>query len=306
MKMLAMNRRFGLAALVAVMVSATIAVSAAAQSAGAARKFYFSVLDRDGNPVTDLTAAEIEVKEGGKTQEVTLQPASAPLRIALIVADGGTGAYQAAATTLINRLLKTGAEFKIVGAAEQPETLTPYTNEVSALGAAVQRLTKRTARRMGAQVLDAINESIADVAAEGKRPVIVVMRLGGEPPSTLRANVVRDGLRKAGARLHVISPLGAGGMGVTRSQGNSQGDTDVSNAVVLNQVIDDGSRESGGRHDTVAATTVLKTVEQLATELASQYEVSYTLPAGTKPSDRLQIQTKRRDVKVYAPTRIPN
>jgi hypothetical protein len=299
---------------VALVVASLVAMSAASiagQSATGARKIYMSVLDRDGNPVTDLTAAELEVKEGGKTQEITLQPATAPLRIALIVADGGTGAYQAAAGTLINRLLKSGAEFKIVGAAEQAETFTTYTNSVPALSAAVQRLNKRTARRMGAQVLDAISESIGDIAAEGKRPVIVVMRLGGEPPSTLRANVVRDELRKSGARLHVISPVsgggtGAGGMGVTRSQGNSQGETDLGNAVVLNQVIDDGSRESGGRHDTVAATTMLKTVEQLATELLSQYEISYALPAGTKPSDRLQVETKRRNVRVFAPTRIPN
>jgi hypothetical protein len=302
--------RLALAPLVLAIAVALVS-PAAAQSPAGTRTFYFSVLDRDGNPVTDLTAAELEVKEGGRTQEIALQPASAPLRIALIVADGGTGAYQAAAGTLINRLLKSGAEFKIIAAAEQPETLTTYTSSVKDLSAAVQRLNKRTARRLGAQVLEAISESIADVAADGKRPVIVVLRLGGEPPSTLRANVVRDALRKSGARLHVISPVGgggvgAGGMGVTRSQGDSQGDTELSNSIVLNQVIDDGSRESGGRHDSVAATTVLKTVEQLATELLSQYQVSYTLPAGAKPSDRLQIETKRRNVRVFAPTRIPN
>jgi VWFA-related protein len=281
-----------------------------AQTSGA-RKFYFSVLDREGNPVTDLTPAEVEVREGGRPQEFTLaQPAATPLRVALIVADGGTGAYQAAATTFMNKLMK-GAEFKVVAVTEQAETLTSYTSSVPELSGAVQRLAKRTARRMGAQVMEAISESIADVAADGKRPVIVVMRLGGEPPTTLRANVVRDALRKSGARLHVISPVGGGGagrggMGVTRSQGDSQGETDLSNMVVLNQVLDDGSRESGGRHDQVAATTVLKTLEQLGNELMSQYEVSYTLPAGTKPSDRLQISTKRRDVRVFAPSRIPN
>ena len=306
MNVFAINRRLVRPAAAAAIFAAALLTSASAQSPGAARKVFFSVLDRDGAPVTDLTAAELEVKEDGKTQEITLQPASAPLRIALIVADGGTGAYQAAVSTLINRLLKSNAEFKIVGVVEQAETYTTYTSSVPELSAAVQRLTKRAARRMGAQVLDAINESIADVAADGKRPVIVVMRLGGEPPSTLRANVVRDALRKSGARLHVISPLGAGGMGVTRSQGNSQGDTDVSNAIVLNQVIDDGSRDSGGRHDTVAASTLLKTAEALATELLSQYEVSYTLPAGTNPSDRLEIETKRRDVRIFAPRRIPN
>jgi hypothetical protein len=277
---------------------------------GQARKAYVSVVDRDGNPVKDMTAAELEVKEGGRTQEITLQPATNPLRIALIVADGGIGAYQSAAGNFMERLVR-NAEFKVVSVVEQAETLTSYTSSVPALSAAVQRLGKRTARRMGAQVLEAIVESIKDVPAEGKRPVIVVLRVGGEPPTTLRANVVRDELRKSGAKLYVISPIGGGGtgasgMGVTRSQSNQQGESDLGNAIVLNQVIDDGSKESGGRHDQMTSSSLAKTVEQLANELLAEYEISYSLPAGTKPSDRLQVSAKRKNVRVFAPTRIPN
>jgi hypothetical protein len=275
-----------------------------------ARKVFLTVLDRDGTPVKDMTAAELEVREGGKPQQIEVQPATGMLRIALIVADGGTGAYQSSVGPFMNPLLR-AAEFKIVSVAEQPETLTDYTSSVPALSAAVQRLGKRAARRMGAQVLEAITESVRDVAADGKRPVIVVMRVGGEAPSTVRANALRDELRRSGARLHVISPTGGGGvgssgMGVTRSQGNSQGETALGDSVVLNQVIDDGSRDSGGRHDQVAPSTVIKTVQMLAEELLSQYEVSYTLPDGMKPSDRLQVSTKRRNVRLFAPSRIPN
>jgi hypothetical protein len=47
-------------------------------------------------------------------------------------------------------------------------------------------------------------------------------------------------------------------------------------------------------------------MQQVASELLNQYEVSYTLPAGAKPSDRLQVTAKRKNVVLYAPSRIPN
>ena len=51
--------------------------------------------DKDGAAVTDLQAADFEIKVGGKVQEVAgVRPAAVPLRIAILVADQGTGAFQ--------------------------------------------------------------------------------------------------------------------------------------------------------------------------------------------------------------------
>src|SRR6186997_1442311 len=59
------------------------------------RHVYVSAVDKQGQPVTDLQPADFEVKEGGKTREVaTAEPAKVPLRVALLVADQGTGAFQ--------------------------------------------------------------------------------------------------------------------------------------------------------------------------------------------------------------------
>jgi hypothetical protein len=33
--------------------------------------------------------------------------------------------------------------------------------------------------------------------------------------------------------------------------------------------------------------------------------VTYTLPDGMKPSDKLEVKVTRKDVKVHAPSRIP-
>ena len=52
--------------------------------------------------------------------------------------------------------------------------------------------------------------------------------------------------------------------------------------------------------------TLVKVAEQVANELTSQFEVSYMVPDGENPSDRIEITTKRKNVKVQAPTRVAN
>ena len=59
------------------------------------RTVYVSVTQKDGAPVTDLTAAHFDIKEGGKPVEViAAEVTKTPIRLTIIVADGGTGAFQ--------------------------------------------------------------------------------------------------------------------------------------------------------------------------------------------------------------------
>ena len=82
---------------------------------------------------------------------------------------------------------------------------------------------------------------------------------------------MRDALRNTGRLLYVISPAGSvGGSG----QFNNQ--------------------------------NLAKFAEQISQEVLNQDQLSYVLPAGAKPSDRLEVSTKRKGVKVNAPTRIPS
>jgi VWFA-related protein len=289
----------------AVLLGATAFVSAQ----GTARKVYVSAVDKSGAPVKDLTAADFEVKENGKAQTVTVQPATSPLRLVLVVADGGTGAYQKATADLLNAL-GNKAEVKIVAVPERPETLTDFTTNSADLQAAVQRLGRQSAGRKSTQVMEALLESTKNLGAEDKRPVIVLMRAGGEASSTLQADTLRDAMRKAGARFYVISPAGANSMAIMKStsdrdQQNANQETSDQYAQ-LNQVLDDGSKETGGRHEQTAAAGIGAVIAQIAAELQNEYEITYTLPAGTKPGDKLQVTTKRKDVKIYAPSRLAN
>src|SRR5688572_29968279 len=99
----------GFAALSAILTATTsTSLTAAAVQERLTRTFFASVVTKEGAPVTDLTAADFEVKEGGKTQEITsVKLATTPLRVHVVVSDGGTGAFQAGvlrlAQTLISR-----------------------------------------------------------------------------------------------------------------------------------------------------------------------------------------------------------
>ncbi len=71
------------------------------------------------------------------------------------------------------------------------------------------------------------------------------------------------------------------------------------------QVLGDGPRQSGGRQWPVnALTAVPKAMLSIANDLSNQYKVTYVLPDGVEPSDRLNISLNRRGHTLRAPTRI--
>src|SRR5258708_896568 len=70
------------------------------------RTVYFSAVDASGARVTDLTPADLTVKEGGKDRAIdAVGPATAPMQVFVIVDDGGTGAFQAAVARFIEATL---------------------------------------------------------------------------------------------------------------------------------------------------------------------------------------------------------
>lgn len=277
---------------------------------------YVSVLDKDRVPVSDMQAAEFEVKEGGKTAEIlSVKRSTTPLRIAIIDSDAGTGAYQQGLLQFMQKLLDR-AEFSITSVLVQPQKLQDYTAEVSLLSKALDGLGKRGTQR-GAQLMEAINDATKTVAVPGKRGVILVTRYGGEGTSSLSPKDVRDNLKKSGAILYVLSIKGMDRVTATPPTngarlGNAvQQQMDLRNDEVnegrfnLQLVLGDGSRESGGRHDEIVAISMARSVEAVADELLSQYEIVYAVPAGAKSGDKLSVSSKRKSVSVSAPTTAP-
>ena len=289
-------------------------VTGASARAGAAqdssRIVHVTAVDRKGNPVTDLQAAEFDMKVGGKRLEVVrADPAQAPMRIALVVADAGSGGFQAGIANFI-RKLSGRAEFALISLLVQPEIVVDYSSDTAVVGAGLRRLGPRGLER-GAQTLETIQDAARHVRREGTRPVIVVMRVGGEASTTLSGQVVREQLRKSGAILYVISTVGAqrpapssARQGLSTEQAQLHDDEAVESAHNLALVLGDGSRESGGRHDQVMSTTLIPTLEQLANELLNQYALTCVLPSGVKPTDKLSVASKRKGVTIRTASRL--
>jgi hypothetical protein len=294
----------------------TAYTSSVAAQAPTRRTAFASVVAKDGTPVTDLAAADFEVKEGGKVQEITsVKLATTPLRVHVIVADGGTGAFQAGTLQLVNALIPR-AQFAFTSVLVQPERLGPFTNDTQLLGAAIQRLGRRGQANGGGQLMEAISDALKDLPSPDTRSVLVVLRIGNEGSSTLRPATIRETLRTTGTTLYVIARTGAskapsmtsGAAGMSPEVAQQQGAESerAEGALNLNSVLGDGSRESGGYQLETPLTSAVPALERLAAEIKNQYEITYVLPAGTKPSDRLQVTTKRKDVTLRAPLKIAN
>jgi VWFA-related protein len=285
------------------MLAACLIAPARAAADQQARRVYVTAADGKGAPVTDLTAADFTVKEGGKATEIVkVGPATGLIQIAILVDDNGTGIFRYAVGKFIESLLGR-AEFSISTVTGQLLKLVDYTTSTQALSEAIGKLLARPANNDGGQLLDSIAETAKELdRRNAPRPVILALTVGGEEHSTLPAHHVLDVLRQSGASLNVITVVN----NTMRSQSNPQtAGALLGENMNLNEVLGDGPKQSGGRRDEIiAAAGVASGLEQLAEALKTQYLIEYSLPAGAKPSDKLSVSVKRRGVSLRAPTKI--
>jgi VWFA-related protein len=279
------------------LVASTIALTGGATSAvkptpvaDVTRQIFISATDRSGAPVTDLTAADISIKEGGKDRPVeSLKPATGPMHVAFLVDDAGSGAFQAAVAQFLDRTLARG-QFSITLLNPQASMLVDFTNDPSALRDAVNRLGKRGRLRPagfppdGDQMLDAIERAAKALQQrKAERAVVVALTLVGGKPDSIQPDNVLESVRASGAMLNVVYLVGAD----------------------LGMVMGDGPRHSGGRIEEAGnGNGIIPAAIRIADSLQTQYVVTYTIPDGTPLSDRIAVSTSRNGIKLTAPTRI--
>src|SRR5688572_5855609 len=110
------------------------APSGAQAQTGVTRTIFASVLAKDGSPITDLTLAEFIVKEDGKLQSIaSARVATMPLRVHVIVSDGGSGAFQLGVLRLMQALVGR-AEFALTSVLGQSERIMNFTTDRELIG----------------------------------------------------------------------------------------------------------------------------------------------------------------------------
>jgi Ca-activated chloride channel homolog len=269
------------------------------------RRVYVFAVDKEGAPITDLTAEDFTLKENGKERPIlSVAPATGLLQIALLIDDNGTGLFRVGVARFIEALLPR-AEFSISTVTGQMLRLVDYTSDAKPLSEAIAKLNARPSTNDGGQLLDGISEAALELEKrEARRPVIIALTVGGQEHSTLPAHHVLDNLRKSGASLHVLTVVN----NTLRSQPTATSAAALlGENMNLSEVLGDGPKQSGGgRDEIIANATVLSGLQRLGEALKRQYVIEYTLPDGVKPSGKLSVSVKRKGVTLHAPTRVPD
>lgn len=289
----------------------------------ATRSVHVTVADKDGRAPADLSPADFEIEEAGKRVAIEkVAPASKRLRVAVLVADSGTGRFQAAVAAFMSDLLDR-AEFSVYSIVAQAARVNEFASARADLEQALAGIGPRLQVYGQAQVLETVRDVLPLLPRDQTRPVLLLLRAGGEAITPLNGNDVRDLLRRTGALMFTIStdnpetnlaaPAGGPGSGTGTGggrggRGAARGDVAATNEArtgwyELARVVEDGARESGGIHVRTAPEQVAPTARRVATELLSQIEISYTLPPGTKPNGSIKVTLKRKDLAMRAPSR---
>ncbi len=262
--------------------------------AGAAtvRRVFVNAVDANGAAVTDLTVADLAVKEGGKEREVVkVEPAATRMRLSLLVDERlvGDSSTRSGIFEFVKRL-QASADVALIVVGLRNTVVADHTAGLNGVLAAINNLTMNPGSV--SNVAEGILEESKRIARQKpERPVIVSVTLaagagGGEIGGGTVIEVLGQ-LRQSGATLSAIA-LG-------RADSGSE------------QVLSDGTKQSGGRRiDGNVTSVVPRALLQIAGDLTSQYMVTYTLPDGVKPDKRLSVSVKRSGVTLRAPAAVPD
>jgi VWFA-related protein len=278
-----------------------------AQSPGASARtntVFVTATAENGAPVVDLVAADFTIKEDGKPRDVlTAELANAPVQVAIIVDDNGTGIFRAGLINFV-RLMQGRAEMALSTVVGQTQRLVDYTTDVEKLTTAIVSLSARPATQDGGQLLEGIFQAAKDQEKrEAQRPIILTVTVGGEEHSTLPAHHVLDQLARSGSTLYVIA--------VANTTLRAMRPIDKPSSLLeenlnLSEVLGEGPKQTGGWREVIAASPgITQGLQRIAGELKNQYAVAYSRPPKSRTTERLAVSISRRGVLLRAPSKVP-
>lgn len=295
--------------------------------AQSAQQLYLTVLDDDGQPVTDLRPHEISVAENGVRCEVLyLARPSGPADVSILV---DTSEAVVPATTHVRRALTAfvdaldgHARMSLMTFGDIPVRVVPPTTRTEALQDGVERLFPTVGAISRFQ--DALIETVRDIRnREPSRPTLVVITsdqvasaFATESPNTSARPVdqIIEVLQAIGAPVHIVALRSAASFSVVgrgvfdrASAFSGTADNNMRNSIMARETrdwlmtLETASRRTGGRLvNTYASAGLEKPLLEIANEVAGQYILTFArapLPLDTETLE-IQVGIAREDVTV--------
>lgn len=280
--------------------AAVLAGSAAADAQSGERLMIVSVLDGDGTPVTDLEAADFEIREDDAAREVLrVEPAGANRQIAVLVdtseaAVRSTSDFRRGLSAFVDGM-HTDNRITIVSFGGRPRILVASTSDVERLHDGIDRVFPQSGE--AAYLLDAMYEVSEGFARRGAdRPVLVAVTTEGIDYSNRRSRDVLERIEESGAAVYTFSVearRAAFGAGPTAGGFASAFDA-RQQQFEIDRVLSRGTTDTGGRHrDLLASSAVERAMLELVAELRNQYLVAYVRPDSLIPPEEVRVSVER-------------
>jgi hypothetical protein len=267
-----------------------------AQGGPRERTLFVSAVDAAGNPLDQLAADDLVVREDGARREVLrVSRAIEPMDITLLVDNSS------ASQALISPLREGLASFveamtpadgpkhniALVSIAARPTVLVDYTTDRAALLRGAGRLFPDSSS--GMTLLDGLVEVSRGLERrEATRAVLIPVLTDGIEFSNKYYVDVINAMTRAGVSLHALT---VGTFELT-------GEDAIRNRSL---VLDEGPRATGGqRVQLLTPSAVPGALARLARELSSQQKVVYGRPESLIPPEKLEVTSSRPGVTVRA------